>query len=481
MQPSSATAAPSRVVRLPRPAQRRTDTEFLPAALEIIETPASPAGRAIAGTIIALIAGSVAWASFGQVDIVATTQGRLIPTGKSKVIQPFETGVVRAIRVADGDTVRPGDVLVELDPTSDASDETRLAFALGQDRLDVARLRALLAGSPQEFAPPAGASPRLVLMAKGHMEAQTDQQAAKIDGLGRQIEQKGAEGREIAEAIGKLEASLPLVSEQRDIRQKLLGNQYGSRLSYLQVQQQVVETQHELEAQRQRREENLAAISALDRQRAEAEADFRKGLLGDLAKAEVSASEHAEEVRKAALKRDLRTLRAPVAGTVQQLAVHTLGGVVTPAQQLMVVVPEGARLEIEATLANKDVGFVHKGQEVEIKVEAFSFTRYGLIHGHVTSLSQDAIASTDAGSDGRGGRNRDGEADLSDERDRQARQPAYVAHIAVEATGIMTEYGFAPLEPGMASTAEIKTGRRTVISYLLSSLSRLSKESLRER
>ncbi|MDR3463398.1 MAG: HlyD family efflux transporter periplasmic adaptor subunit, partial [Beijerinckiaceae bacterium] len=179
--------------------------------------------------------------------------------------------------------------------------------------------------------------------------------------------------------------------------------------------------------------------------------------------------------------RDLRTLRAPVDGTVQQLAVHTLGGVVTPAQQLMVLVPKDAGLEIEAILANKDVGFVHKGQEVEIKVEAFTFTRYGLLHGRVTSLSQDVVAPQDASGAGPQGDRKGEDADASDEEARQARQPAYVAHVSLDALGVTTENGFAPLEPGMAVTAEIKTGRRTVMSYLLSPLSRFKQEGLRER
>ena len=482
MKSSSAAArsTSAQVIALPRTVtRRRVEAEFLPAALEIIETPASPVGRAIAGTIILFLAAAILWASLGHVDIIATTQGRIIPTGRSKLIQPFEVGVVRAIKVADGEAVHAGDVLVELDPTSDASDETRLGFSLAQDRLDMARLRALLGGDSIPFAPPHEADPRMSAMARRQMEEQAAEQAAKVEGLNRQIAQKKAEGREVTAAIEKLEASLPLIGEQRDIRQALLGNQYGSRLTYLQLQQQVVEAEHELDGQRQRREESVEALAALERQRAGTEAEYRKGLLTDLAKAEVQASEHAEEVHKAALKRQLRTLRAPVEGTVQQLAVHTLGGVVTPAQQLMVIVPKGATLEIEAQLANKDVGFVHKGQEVEIKVEAFTFTRYGLLHGAVTSLSQDAVAPQDPNQDQHGSRQED--ADVNDERERQAKQPSYVAHVSLPVTAIQTEDSLATLEAGMAVTAEIRTGRRSVISYLLSPLSRFRQEGLRER
>ena len=470
-----AAPANANVVVLKRSKPKRSEIEFLPAALEIIETPASPVGRAIAGTIIAFAAIAVAWSCFGEVDIIATAQGRIIPTGKSKVIQPFDTGVVRRIAVADGASVRKGDVLVELDPTTDTSDETRLAFALAQDQLDLARLHALLDGAT--FAPPADASPRLALTASHQMTEQATEHRAKLDNLDKQIAQKRAESREIKAGIDKIAADLPLLTEQRDIRSALLQNQYGSRLAYLQIQQQLVESQHELEGQKQKAEETAQALAGLDRQKVAETAEYRKGLLSDLAKAEISANEHAEDLEKAQMKQRLRTLCAPVDGTVQQLAVHTLGGVVTPAQQLMVVVPKGTGLEIEATLPNKDVGFVHKGQPVVIKVEAFTFTRYGLLHGVVKSLSQDVVAPQDqAQHDGR----KDTDA-ANDEQARQAGQPTYVALISLYATSVPTEDGLSPTEPGMAVTTEIKTGKRTVISYLMSPLLRFRQEGLRER
>lgn len=468
------------VITLPKRAApaRRKDADFLPAALEIIEKPPSPAGRAIAATIIAFMVGALAWSILGEVNIIATAQGRIIPTGRSKVIQPFETGVVRAIKVTDGQTVKAGDVLVELDPTTDASDEARLTVAYTQDQLDMLRLHALLDGKAALTAPE-GIDAAMVSVAQRQMDAQVAEVKAKLAGIERQAAAKRAEGREIKAAIDKIEASLPLISEQRDIRNALLGNQYGSRLAYLQAQQQVVESQHELEAQTQRRDETTEALAALDRQREQVAAEYRKDLLTELAKAQVLASEHKQEMVKSEMRRALHTLRAPVGGTVQQLAVHTLGGVVTPAEHLMVIVPQGAGLEIEATLANKDIGFVHKGQPVEIKVETFNFTRYGLVQGTVESVSQDVVNPLEAG-ESRTGRRSETEGG-ADEDERQAGQPSYVAHITLAAEGLKTEQGFTAFEPGMAVTAEIKTGKRRIVDFLLSPLQRLADESLTER
>lgn len=474
--PSSASFAAVPVVV----ARSKAETEFLPAALEILETPSSPVGRAVAGAIILFVCLALGWSILGTVDIVATAQGRIIPTGKSKVIQPFETGVVRAIMVREGQAVKVGDVLIELDPTVDAADEARLAFALVEDRLDIMRLRALLDENLAAFVPAPETDARMVAVARQEMEAQAAEHKAKIDGVDRQIAQKQAEGREIKAAIDKIEASLPLLTEQRDIRAAVLRTQYGSKLLYLQTQQQLVESEHELEGQRQRRDENVESLAALSRQREEIEAGYRKSLLADLAKAEVQMSEHQDDINKSTMKRELRTLRAPVDGVVQQLAVHTLGGVVTSAQQLMVIVPKDAELEIEATLANRDVGFVHKGQDVAVKVETFNFTRYGLLQGRVESVSQDVVASADNATEGR--EQKKPSLDVADnEQERQAQQPSYVAHISLAAKGVRTEQGIAPLEPGMAVTAEIKTGRRSIIEFLLSPLQRLTSESLRER
>ena len=482
MKSSEAMAGTARVIALPlkgRP--QRSELEFLPAALEIIETPASPLGRAIAGTIIGFLCAALVWATFSEVDIIATTEGRIIPTGKSKIIQPFETGVVRAILVGDGTVVHAGDVLVELDPTSDAADETRLSYDLAQDHLDVARLRALLDQNSSTFSVVArDIDPKLAAVARLHMQAQAAEHAAKLETIDRQIAGKQAEVLETRAAIEKLNASLPLVTEQRDIRKSLLANQYGSRITYLQVEQQVSETEHGVIEQQQHLPVTQEALAALEKQRLEVDADYRRDLLADLAKAEMQASEHNQDMTKATQRRDLRMLKAPVDGTVQQVTVHTIGGIVTPAQQLMVVVPKGTELEIEAALANKDIGFVHKGQDVEIKVEAFTFTRYGLLHGTVSSLSQDAVTD-DAPNDKHNTNDGNRRSNDSDEQRRQAGQPTYVAHVAVAATGINTEDGFTKLEPGMAVTAEIKTGKRSIISYLLSPLSRFRQEGMRER
>ena len=312
------------------------------------------------------------------------------------------------------------------------------------------------------------------------MEAQAAEQAAKLASLDRQSAQKDAERREAEASIAKIEATLPLLRSQRDIREHLLHNEYGSRLLYLQAEQQVVEQEHELVVQRHRRDEIGEAQAVIGRQRAQAEAEYRKGLLADLAKAEGQANEHREEVVKAMRRRQLQTLTAPVDGTVQQLSVHTLGGVVTPAQALLVVVPAESHLEIEAMVPNRDIGFVHPGESAEIKIDTFNFTRYGLLHGKVLSVSQDAIAR-DKPQDKSGSSAQGASADSDTSSEPEGQELVYAARVSLDRTRMQVEDRLVDLAPGMAVTVEIKTGSRRVIEYLLSPLLRLKQGSLRER
>ena len=174
----------------------------------------------------------------------------------------------------------------------------------------------------------------------------------------------------------------------------------------------------------------------------------------------------------------LQSLTAPIDGVVQQLAVHTVGGVVTPAQALMVVVPSESRLEIEAMLSNRDIGFVRAGQDAEINVYTFNFTHYGLLHGQVLSVSQDAIT-----------RDRSAQEKMNDKMvgaengtgEPKGQELLYAARVSLDRTQMQVEDKMVNLSPGMAVTVEIKTSSRTVMTYLLSPLLRYKQETLRER
>jgi hemolysin D len=411
---------------------------------------------------------------------VAAATGKIVPSGRTKVIQPFETGVVRSIRVQDGQAVKAGDVLVELDPTVNAAERDHLQNDLLAEQLNAARLRAALAAVGDleaDFVAPAGADPVLVGTQRQLLLNQVNEHRAKIASLARQQAQKEAEQDTIGATIHKLEATIPVVQQRVDIRKTLMERELTSKITYFEILQLLVEQQEELSVQKSHLNEAAAAVAAIRETRGQAVAEYRKSLSDELAKAEQKANGLTQDLIKAERKTTLQRLAAPVDGVVQQLAIHTVGGVVTPAQALLVIVPNDSRLEIEAMVSNRDIGFIHTGQEAQIKIDTFNFTRYGLLHGEVLSVSQDAIIR-DQPQDRSGDRRQGAQNDSSEPKGQELN---YGARISLDRTKMQVEERMVDLSPGMAVTVEIKTGTRTILSYVLSPLLRYQKEVLRER
>ena len=457
------------------------EVEFYPAVLEVLETPPSPLGRTIAYTIIGFLIIALLWASIGSVDIIATAQGKVIPTSRTQSIQPLEAGVVHSIHVQDGQHVKAGDVLIEIDTTISESERDRLSHEYLSAALDVARLKALLSLSAdplQSFAPPKDATEAQIETQKSLLLNQLSEYHAKVTGLDQQISQKEGNRSAVVATIDKLTQSIPMLQERAQMRQSLSEKGYGSKLETLTAQQDLVEHQKELQVQQGRLVEAAGELESLREQRKQAEAEFKHTNLDKLVEAQQKAGSLHEQLLQAAKKFRLQTLTSPVDGTVQQLAVHTEGGVVTPAQALMSIVPSGSRIEIEAMISNKDIGFVQAGQEVDVKVDTFSFTRYGLLHGKVVSVSQDAIMrEKPAGKSG--DRKQVGAENESSEIEGQ--ELVYAARIALEQTQMDIDGRMVNLSPGMAITAEIKTGHRRIIGYLLSPLRRHVQQAFREQ
>jgi hemolysin D len=470
------------VISLPtrREAREREVLAFLPAALEIVETPPSPTGHAIGGTIVALFAVALIWATFGRVDIVASAAGKVVPSGRVKLVQPFDAGVVRAIRIHDGEAVKAGDILIELDPTITTAEADHIRSDLIATQLDIARLRAALSDSkdPQaSFAPPAGASADQIAMEREFLLKQTEEIQAKLAALDGQRAQKQAERDTAAAMIDKLEAEQPIIDQRVEIRKSLADRELGSKITYLENLQELTENEKDTAVQKSRLVEANAAVAAIIETRAEAVAEFHRTLFADLAEAERKAADLSGDLAKAEERSKLQVLRAPVDGVVQQLSIHTVGGVVTPAQQLAVVVPSDTALEVEAMISNRDIGFVRVGQEAQIKVDTFNFTRYGVLHGRIQSVSQDAIVQ-DGAPDAARGNNSGAETSRSEPKGQEL---SYAARVSLDQTEIEVDHTLAKLTPGMAVTVEIKTGSRTVLNYLVSPLLRYTSDSMHER
>jgi hemolysin D len=346
--------------------------------------------------------------------------------------------------------------------------------------LNVARLKAALSDAEDPlsaFDPPRDASPSLVAMQRQLLTQQIDEYRASLGLLERQKSGKQAELATIQATVAKLEATLPVLKQRVEIRNTLYAHETGSKANYLEIFQSLVEMQQDLLIQKSRSAEAQAALAAIQQSETQKAAEFHRRLYEDLVESQRKAAGLKEDVIRAEQRAHFQRLAAPVDGTVQQLAIHTIGGVVTPAQPLLIVVPENSHLEVEATVSNRDIGFIHEGQDVEIKVDTFNFTRYGLLSGKILSVSRDAIA-------------RDAPEDTSanvamgikqDENEPRARQLNYAARISLDQTQMDIDGRPISLSAGMAVTVEIKTGSRRVIEYLLSPLLRYKQSSLHER
>jgi hemolysin D len=433
--------------------------EFLPAVLEIQDAPPSPIGRSLAWTIMLVFMAGIIWSSVGKIDIVAVAQGKVIPSGYSKVIQPviqqFESGIVAAIHVQDGQEVKKGDVLIELDPTQPGADREKAANEYRTAKLDAARLRALLADSDR-FEAPSDADPKLLTVQQQMLRDQLAEYRARLEAAQQLIHQRQAAIDVTKANVERLEATVPIEEQRAAAYKKLLAEKFVSEMDYLQFEQQRIDKKQELEGQRHQLKQNRSALSEAEKNYRVVVSEFKKMRQGELSDAETKANSLAQEVVKASQRTGLQRLVSPIDGVVQQLAIHTVGGVVTPAQQLMIVVPQDHPVEVEAQVENKDVGFVKEGQSVEIKVETFPFTLYGTISGKVLSVSDDAAPIEKVGL-------------------------VYPARVSLDHATVQVEGRRVNLSPGMAVTVEIKTGQRRLIEFFLSPLLKSVQESARER
>ncbi|MEX2482059.1 MAG: HlyD family type I secretion periplasmic adaptor subunit [Gammaproteobacteria bacterium] len=437
---------------------QRPELEFLPATGEIERTPPWLAARGLLWAIFVFCLLAGVWAGLGEVDIVSVAEGRILPAARVKRIQSAYTGTVRAVHVAEGQAVRAGARLIELDDTQARAELARLEEERRSVAWDRYRLLALLErldaddGRPTAIASIDAAPAAVQARIEGEFHAFDAERLGTLE-EGRRC---AAEVAAIGAEIGRLDGTLPLLTERVAALRDLAARSLVPRVSWLELEEDRVARTHERAVLEARRRVAAAGCVQVERrltaQLARQEADWR----AQLAAAETRLASYAQEIRKAANRVAAHTLRAPVDGRIQELAVNTVGGVVTPAEPLMVIVPANGVLLVEAMIPNKDIGFVAVGQRVVIKIETFPFTHYGTVPGTLINLSSDAVVDSEKGL-------------------------VYLAQVALGKTSVQVGDKRAALASGMAVRVEIDLGRRRVLDYLLAPLMRYRDESLTER
>ena len=430
---------------------------FLPAALEIQAAPPAKWSRGLLWAIMCLLTIVTLWACWAEIDIIATAQGKIVPSGQVKVIQPLETGVVKTIYVEEGQQVKSGDKLIALDSTTSQADVDRIHNELNGFNDDIARTKQFLSKLDNPALDNStNAENTLTSQQSLLLTSQWQEYQAKLDSYHSDIEKLQAEQKAIEINIKRLSKTLPLVTERVDSLTALLKDSMVAKNQYLELEQERIEQEETLNLERANIEQITATIKAAKQNLIAYKAEIKRNSLQELNQLQRQSDSLSQELTKAKMLTKLRVLIAPVDGIIEELQVTTIGGVVTPAQELLKLVPNGQSLEIDAGLLNKDIGFVHTGQIAEIKVDSFPFTKYGIIDGEVIDISADAIEDEQLGL-------------------------LFPLKASMQTEQMNIDGKLVQLKSGMSVTVEIKTGTRRLIEFLLAPLMRGVSEGVRER
>ena len=430
----------------------------------IEEQPPSNTGRLVLRAVAALVLILIVWASVGQLDIIASADGRLAPQTLLKVVQPVEAGVVRELLVGEGDSVKAGQVMARLDTTLARAESSGVANSLATQEMQARRIEAALADRPMAMR--AGDDPTLFAQVQNQALAQ---RKAQTDALAQEralLDKAEHERRGALQVLAKLEQTLPAYTKAADSFARLEQEGFVGNLASADKRREAIEKTRDLEAQR-------SAVAALDAtiaaQRIRLEqmhSSYRAELRRELADVLARLGQLRPDQRKASYREGLLELRAPQDGVVKDLATTTVGAVVQPGAVVLTLVPRGEQLFADVAIKNEDVGFVRVGQVAQVKLAAFPFQRHGMLSGRVTRVSADAS-----------------ETARPQESGAETAPPAtYRARIALDRQTLVDPQGTRlALASGMQVVVEIKLGRRSVMEYLLSPVQKAVAEAARER
>ena len=479
LQRAAREARPLQTLLQVRPERAPQDREFLPAALEILETPPSPIRLAFLYAICGLLAAAIAWSWFGRLDVFAEAAGKIQATGRTKVIQPLVAGNILQIGVKNGDVVREGDVLIALDPSEAIADRNIAADRLVNATAEIARRRAAIAALAKEkiqASPVISWDPAVPQKVREREEnaLRTDLSslAATLSNLKAQRTEKETDRDKYTASVAAQNALIAVIKEQVAMGKTLADKGWNSRATLLAV----LLTQRQAELALATLEGSLsnavAAIPVIDSQIATIRESFVAANTKSLVDQQRQQEDLAQQLAKAETNVRHMTLTAPIAGTIQASAVTTVGQVVTTGQQLMQLVPSGGPLEIEAYVLNTDIGFVRAGQDAVIKVNTFPFTRYGTLSGTVTKVATDALPGAQAQQLQKNASqpgSSTGSLSVTSAA-QQTQDLVFPVTVVTSRSAMMIDGREIPLSPGMTVTVEIKTESRRAIDYILSPL-----------
>ena len=484
------------------------DLEFLPAALEILETPPPPASVAFIITICAFFAVAIVWSFFGHLDVNATAAGKIESVGHTKVIDALESGKISIIHVETGGQVHAGDLLLEFEAVEASADFEAAknahvaALAESARRLYAIKLvddlAAVVSQQPDQTKPLALKVPvpsvstditwdenipePLRLREWSDLKADLTQLSSTIGSLDKQTTEKQATQNRLQQSIENEKDLLVTLSQVLAMRQDTVAKQVGTKTSLFEAQAEVKKAQGQLASDQGQLKEAMAALESTFSEKRKILSQFLADYQTKLSDAQKRGDDAIQAVNKASPRLQHTKLYSPVDGFVQKLAATTVGQVFTTGQQIMVIAPEKPLLQIEALVPNTDIGFLHIGQSVVVKVDAFPFTRFGTVNGHIVQIAREAVEEQDAKRQLVSAVSAANEASSgSGAPPGQAPNFVFPITIALDQRSISIDGVDIPLSSGMTVVAEIRTGQRRIIDYVLSPLTKISSEAFKER
>jgi len=432
------------------------EREFLPGVLETMTRPPAPAARKLLWAMVALLFSAVLWICLGHVDEVAVAEGKVIPNGETKVVQAEDKGVIKQIHVSEGQLVHKGDLLVELDTTMTQADLDNLKQKVAYYKADIDRLLAEQNGSAFVIAEDSALDKQDRIFQQNLYSSRMEHYRSQLAVAAYNLQQQRAALASEQAGYEKLTRLYGIAAEKSSRVARLADENAISTFTVLEYESKAVELEEDVQGQRHKIDKAEWAAVQAAQQLEEVKAEHSKEITGMLVESRRQLASYQEELKKADEKNRLSQLRAPIDGRVAHLSIHTVGGVVTPAQALMEVVPEQARLEVEAWVQNRDIGFVQEGQDAEVKIEAFSFQKYGTLGGHVLQISPDAMEDKEKGR-------------------------RYRVIIQLDKPEFQLKDRVADISTGMTASAEIKIRQKRIIEFFLDPFRQYRSEALRER
>lgn len=407
-------------------------------------------------TVAFLLAAFIFWANQAVLDEVTRGIGQVIPSQRIQVIQNLEGGIVEEILAQENQIVSKGDILVRLSNEVAASQYRDAASQAVEQQAAIARLIAETQGKELIFPDSLKDYPNITAQQREIFQARADQLDSELDVFRSQLQQRQQEVAEMQGRRKQLTASLKVAQEQLDIAKGLLAQDLYPRVDYLKLEREMITLKGDIDALRLGLPRVRQSAEEARRRISQRKAEFRSAALDELNKRRVELRSLIETI-SAGEDRVTRTdVRSPVRGTVKQININTIGGVIQPGQAIMEVVPLDDTLLIEARIRPADIAFLHPGQKAIVKITAYDFSIYGGLEGQVEQISADTIQGEDE-------------------------ESFYKVKLRTKTNALSYRGAKLPIIPGMQASVDILTGEKTVLDYLLKPILKAKQNALRER